>query len=99
MKNNKKTTNFKAENERFGVNYPRVFESGNVGFSLTVKGDIPVTIHNCTVIVNGKNGDFVSLPQRSYKDGKDTKYAPIVYFDIKKYAKDIIDLVDEALED
>lgn len=98
MKNNVKT--IKGENERFKVNYPNAFENGNVGFSLTVKGDIPVTINNCVVVVNGKNGDFISLPQRSYKDKKDTtKYVPIAYFDVKKYDKEIINLVDEALED
>lgn len=99
MKNNVKS-NQKGENERFKVLYPHPFENGNVGFSLIIKGDIPVTINNCVVVVNGKNGDFVSLPQRNYK-GKDgeTKYAPIAYFEIKKYTKDIIDLVDEALGD
>lgn len=98
MKNNVKT--IKGENERFKVTYPHAFENGNVGFSLTVKGDIPVTINNCVVVVNGKNGDFISLPQRSYKDKEDiTKYVPIAYFDIKKYDKEIINLVDEALGD
>ena len=97
MKNNVKT--IKGENERFKVSFPRIFENGNVGFTLIVKGDIPVTINNCVVVVNGKNGDFVSLPQRSYKDGKDTKYAPIAYFNVKEYAEEIINLVDEALGD
>lgn len=99
MKNNVKTIKIKGENERFKVSYIRAFENGNVGFTLTVKGDIPVTINNCVVVVNGKNGDFVSLPQRSYKDGKETKYAPIVYFNVKEYAEEIINLVDEALGD
>lgn len=98
MKNNVKTTQ-KGENERFKVSFPRAFENGNVGFTLIVKGDIPVTINNCVVVVNGKNGDFVSLPKRSYKDGKETKYAPIAYFNVKEYAEEIINLVDEALED
>ena len=97
MKNNVKT--IKGENGRFKVTYPHVFENGNVGFTLTVKGDIPVTINNCVVVVNGKNGDFISLPQRSYKDGEETKYAPITYFNVKEYAEEIINLVDEALED
>ena len=99
MKNNVKSIR-KGENENFKVSFPHPFENGNVGFSLTITGTIPVTINNCVVVVNGKNGDFISLPQRKYK-GKDgeTKYAPIAYFDVKKYAKDIIDLVDEALED
>lgn len=98
MKNNVKT--IKGENERFKVTYPFVFENGNVVFTLTVKGDIPVTINRCVVVVNGKHGDFISLPQRSYKGEDDeTKYAPIAYFDVKKYDKEIIKLIDEALED
>lgn len=98
MKNNVKTN--KGENERFKVSYPFVFENGNVAFTLTVKGDIPVTIHRCVVVVNGKNGDFISLPQRSYKSEDDeTKYAPIAYFNVKEYTEEIINLVDEALED
>lgn len=97
MKNNVKT--IKGENEKFKVSFPHPFENGNVGFTLIIKGDIPVTINNCVVVVNGKNGDFISLPQRSYKnkDGE-TKYAPIAFFPIKEYDKEIIDLVDEALE-
>lgn len=98
MKNNKRSIVL-GENERFKILYPHPFENGNVGFSLTIKGNIPVTINNCVVVVNGKNGDFISLPQRSYK-GKDdeTKYAPIAYFNVKEYAEEIINLVDEALE-
>ena len=98
MKNNVKTIK-KGENERFKVSFPRAFENGNVGFTLIVKGDIPVTINNCVVVVNGKNGDFISLPQRSYKNGKETKYAPITYFNVKEYAEEMINLVDEALGD
>lgn len=97
MKNNVKT--IKGENERFKVLHPHTLENGNVGFTLIIKGDIPVAINNCVVVVIGKNGEFISLPQRSYKNKEAvTRYSPIAYFDVKKYSKEIITLVDEALE-
>ncbi len=62
-------------------------------FTLILNG---VTINNCRV-VEGKNGDFISLP--SYK-GNDGKYYSTVYF---RFSNDdqqtIIDAVAKVLND
>lgn len=44
----------------------KMFESGGVVFDLDLNG---VRIYGCRV-VEGKNGDFISFPQRKGSDGK-----------------------------
>lgn len=61
-----------AENRKFKVT--NVFEAstGTVFFNLTIND---VTIYGCRV-VEGKNGDFISFPQ---KKGNGDKYYNIAY--------------------
>lgn len=42
------------------------FDNGDVVFDVEING---VSIYGCRV-VEGKNGDFISFPQRKGKDGK-----------------------------
>lgn len=58
--------------ESFSVDRAFVFKNGGVAIDLTING---VKIYGAN-IVEHKNGDFVSFPQRQGKDGK---YYHIVY--------------------
>lgn len=58
---------------KMNVKRVKMFDNGGVVFDLEVNG---VTIYGCRV-VEGKNGDFISFPQRKGSDGK---YYAIAYF-------------------
>lgn len=64
----------KKNTENRGFKVANVFEArtGTVFFNLTINA---VTIYGCRV-VEGKNGDFISFPQ---KKGNDGKYWNIAY--------------------
>ena len=61
-----------TENRGFKVSNVFVASTGTVFFNLTIN---EVTIYGCRV-VEGKNGDFISFPQ---KKGNDGKYWNIAY--------------------
>lgn len=62
-----------------------------VFFDLDING---ITVYGCKV-VEGKNGDFISLPSRK---GKDDKYYSIVYFRLSDEDQEIIlDTVEKVL--
>lgn len=52
--------------DSFSIDKTKVFESGTITFDMTLNG---VKIYGCFVH-EGKNGDFISLPQRKGSDGK-----------------------------
>lgn len=54
------------DNFSFIVKNARMFADGNTVFNLTIGR---VTIYGC-MIVDGKDGEFVSFPARKGKDGK-----------------------------
>ena len=58
-------------------------KSDNVSFDLVLNG---ITIYGCFVI-SGKNGDFISLPQRAGNDGK---YYSIVWAPMSQEDQDAI---------
>jgi stage V sporulation protein G len=73
----------------------RVYPVDNGG---SIKANVSLNIDD-TVIVNdfkiieGKNGLFISNPQRAYQDGTDTKYRDIAYFmdqDVKADFEDAV---------
>ena len=60
----------------------KVYPVANGG---TIKANISLCIDDAIVIndfklIEGKNGMFISMPQRSYLDGKKTVYKDIAYF-------------------
>lgn len=67
---------------------------GSYFFSLWIDG---ITIHGCKYLEytdkNGKEANFISLPQNK---GKDEKYYNIVYFPIDS---DLLSRIESALED
>lgn len=68
--------------------------------SVVVEGSI---VLNDIIVVEGKNGLFASMPQRSYTEGGETKYANI-YNPITKEARDelvgaVLAAYEKALED
>lgn len=73
--------------ESFSVNRAKVFENGGVVIDVTING---ISIYGVN-IVEGKNGDFLSFPQRKGKDGK---YYGIVYCPLSE--KDQADIIKEA---
>ena len=73
----------------------RVYPVENGG---SIKANVSLNIDD-TVIINdfkiieGKNGLFISNPQRAYQEGKDTKYRDIAYFmdqDVKADFEDAV---------
>lgn len=73
----------------------RVYPVDNGG---SIKANVSLNIDD-TVIINdfkiieGKNGLFISNPQRAYQEGKDTKYRDIAYFmdqDVKADFEDTV---------
>lgn len=73
----------------------RVYPVDNGG---SIKANVSLNIDD-TVIINdfkiieGKNGLFISNPQRAYQEGKDTKYRDIAYFmdqDVKADFEDAV---------
>lgn len=65
----------KKNTENRGFKVANVFEAstGTVFFNLTIN---EVTIYGCRV-VEGKNGDFISFPQKKGNDGKYYNHAYI----------------------
>ena len=86
-----KTRNTKTYNHEYAVRRAVQFDDSDVLFDLTIDD---FTIYGCRV-VEGKNGDFISLPSRKGKDGK---YWGIVY---KRFTgeetNEILDMVSAAL--
>lgn len=84
-------TESKTYNHEYAVRRAVQFDDSDVLFDLTIDD---FTIYDCRV-VEGKNGDFISLPSRKGKDGK---YWGIVY---KRFTDDetnaILDMVSAAL--
>ena len=66
MKQRTTKTEAKTYNHEYAVKRAVQFDDSNVLFDLTIDD---VTIYDCRV-VEGKNGDFISLPSRRGKDGK-----------------------------
>lgn len=71
----------------FSVMRAKVFENGGVVIDITING---IAIYGVN-IVEGKNGDFLSFPQRKGKDGK---YYSIVYAALSD--SDQADIIKEA---
>ena len=92
-----KANNSKEENKvyhTYEVKRAKAFENGSVSFDLTIDGWI--TIYNMRV-VEGKNGDFVSFPQRKATDGK---YYSYVWFNMNEAdEKSILEKVQEVLDE
>ncbi|UVY23148.1 MAG: SpoVG [Bacteriophage sp.] len=90
MRNRNTTSETKTYNHEYAVRRAVQFDK-DVLFDLTIDD---FTIYGCRV-VEGKNGDFISLPSRKGKDGK---YWGIVY---KRFSQDetslILDMVSAAL--
>lgn len=89
-------SNNKDENKvyhTYEVKRAKAFEGGSVSFDLTIDGWL--TIYNMRV-VEGKNGDFISFPQRK---GKDDKYYSYVWFKMDDAdEKAILEKVQEVLD-
>lgn len=90
MRTRNTTSETKIYNHEYAVRRAVQFDK-DVLFDLTIDD---FTIYGCRV-VEGKNGDFISLPSRKGKDGK---YWGIVY---KRFSQDetglILDMVSAAL--
>lgn len=91
MRNRNTTSETKTYNHEYAVRRAVQFVNKDVLFDLTIDD---FTIYDCRV-VEGKNGDFISLPSRKGKDGK---YWGIVY---KRFSQDetslILDMVSAVL--
>lgn len=91
MKTRNTKTVSKTYKHEYAVRRAVQFDDSDVLFDLTIDD---LTIYGCRV-VEGKNGDFISLPSRKGKDGK---YWGIVY---KKFTDEetnaILDMVSAAL--
>ena len=71
--------------------YP-VENGGSIKANVSLNIDDQVIINDFKII-EGKNGLFISNPQRAYQDGKDTKYRDIAYFmdqDVKADFEDAV---------
>lgn len=73
----------------------RVYPIENAG---TIKANVSVNIDDMIVIndfkiIEGKNGLFVSMPQRSYTENGTTKYRDIAYFLDRDTREDFEDAV------
>ena len=84
-KTKKNEDNLKIES--FSVDRAHMFENGGVVLDITLNG---IRIYGVKV-VEGKNGDFLSFPQRKGNDGK---YYSIVY--AKLSDQDTRDIILEA---
>lgn len=92
-------TNAKKPNQEylkissFSVIRARILESGSVVADLKING---IIIYGCFV-VETKNGDFISLPQRKGNDGK---YYSIVWANLSKQdTEDIIAEIEKKLNE
>ena len=71
--------------------------NGGISFSLRIEGGpLLVEIYGCR-LVNGREGEFVSFPQRKGKDGKWYKHAYVQLTDDQ--TDEIVSAVYDALED
>lgn len=71
--------------------YP-VENGGSIKANVSLNIDDQVIINDFKII-EGKNGLFISNPQRAYQEGKDTKYRDIAYFmdqDVKADFEDAV---------
>lgn len=93
MKTRNTKTESKTYNHVYAVKRAVQFDDSGVLFDMTIDD---FTIYDCRV-VEGKNGDFISLPRRKGKDGN---YWGIVY---KRFTDEetnaILDMVSAALAD
>lgn len=74
--NNKENSGRKVETRKldnFKVKAVRMFDNGNVVADIELNGVLVYGVR----VVEGKNGDFLSLPQRK---GSNDKYYSIVYW-------------------
>ena len=71
----------------------KAFDNGGVIFDMAVND---VTIYGCRV-VEGKNGDFISLPSRKGNDGQYYSHAYVKL--TAEDTKEIISQVEKALEE
>lgn len=71
--------------------------NGGISFSLRIEGGpVLVEIYGCR-LVNGRDGEFVSFPQRKGKDGRYYKHAYVQLTDDQ--TDEIVSAVYDALED
>lgn len=71
--------------------------NGGISFSLRIEGTpVLVEIYGCR-LVNGRDGEFVSFPQRKGKDGRYYKHAYVQLTDDQ--TDEIVSAVYDALED
>lgn len=71
--------------------------NGGISFSLRIEGGpVLVEIYGCR-LVNGREGEFVSFPQRKGKDGRYYKHAYVQLTDDQ--TDEIVSAVYDALED
>lgn len=82
-----KSTKETIKIESFSVDRAHVFQNGGVVLDVTING---VKIYGVNV-VESKNGDFLSFPQRKGNDGK---YYSIVYVNLSK--EDAAAIIAEA---
>lgn len=74
--------------DEFKILRAHEFDNGNTAFDIEING---IKIYGCT-IMQGKNGRFISFPQRKGSDGK---YYNVVWFGLSEKDSDsIIDAVD-----
>lgn len=82
-----------TEIRQFMVKRVKMFDNGGVNFDLEVNG---IMIYGCRV-VESKNGDFISFPQRKGGDGK---YYNIAYVALKPEDQEaILGVVERMLND
>ncbi len=94
-----------AKNKESGLTFEakcwRVFEDEKNllgSFSITINGSL--VIRDVLLLKGKKKGSkFVSMPSRSYKDGKATKYVDICFLLNKQDQNDLYDAVTEAYEE
>lgn len=94
-----------AKNKESGLTFEakcwRVFddEKNLLGsFSITINGSL--VIRDVLLLKGKKKGSkFVSMPSRSYKDGKETKYVDICFLLNKEDQNALYDAVIEAYEE
>ena len=90
---NKKSNQEYLRISSFSVIRARVLDSGSVVVDLKING---IIIYGCFV-VEMKNGDFISLPQRKGNDGK---YYSIVWAKLSKQdTEDIIAEIEKKLNE
>ena len=78
----------------------RVFEKGSMMGSFTVTVNGSLVIRDILLIKGNKKGtSFVSMPSRSYKDGKKTKYVDICYLLNKNDAQALTEAVQTAYDE